>query len=74
MCVDLHLNVCELHRAVDADIDGIDLVPATGGGSGPDDPLRSEPVHLGDTVDEVIDAFEQRLRHWLPQVLTVASG
>lgn len=71
MCVDLHIAVCEVHQAVDTRIEGVDIIPSSGGGTGPDDPRRARPVSLGYAVDEVIDAFEARLRRWLPEVLAV---
>lgn len=67
-CLDLQLRVCDAHRTISLELYPYDLVPERGG-SGPDDPLQSEPIDLGDNQPEVIDQVMVRLESWLEEIL-----
>ncbi len=61
-CVDLNLYVCETHQTISAQVDRIDAVPDWGG-SGPDDPLQSNPIHLGES-STAVDAAMALITEW----------
>ena len=67
-CVDLHMNVCDRHKAISIDLFPYDLVSESSG-SDPGDPRRSEPVDLGNDQAGAIAAVVARLEPWLDEIL-----
>ena len=70
-CVDLHLNVCDEHKAISVDLWPYDLIPETGG-TGPDDPRQASTLPLGDS-DQVVSAVMDRFEPWLDQILVLPT-
>jgi hypothetical protein len=56
-CIDLHLAVCERHRAISLDVDG------------GDDLVADQPIDLG--VDDVVDALVRHVESWLDSILVL---
>lgn len=72
MCLDLNLTVCDEHQTISLRLESYDLVPEWGG-TGPDDPRRSEPIPLDDDRD-VVDQIGDRLEPWLDEILILPNG
>lgn len=72
-CVDLHLDVCEVHQVVSADIESFDMVAVAGDGTGPGNPFTATSIVLAARTGDVVDAFDARLRAWLPTALTIGD-
>ena len=66
-CIDLVLNVCDEHKTISVDLYPYDLVPERGG-SGPDDPRRSEPIVL-DAGSDVVTQVIARVERWLADIV-----
>ena len=66
-CLDLNLVVCDAHRAISLELYPYDLVPERGG-SGPDDPLRSEPIKL-DGEQDIVEQVMVRVEPWLDSIV-----